>query len=360
MQNQHFSHEEIHSQYISLSQTLDYMLDNKTKIADFFSCSSSSSCSNAGDVVFVACGSSYWMSLSAHKTMKLKTNRRSYAVKAAEVVLCPEEFDGIYDNPVFVCPSRSGRTKELLDAVDILKAMYPSSRVLSIVEYTDNHLDAKSDLALNISWANEQSVCQTRSFSSLYTACITMAAIIGGDEAFIGNLREYLKNAPDLYAKHEAAVQEIADASKIKSLVALGSGLQYGLVVEGAYIVIEMAQFDSNYYQLLEYRHGPIVTAKPGTAVFICSGGTDKHAAHERKIAEEARAAGAKVYVVALSESKAHWADYAFSLHGGYAKEKEIIALHFIFVMQSFAYYFALSHGADPDSPGNLVPFIVY
>jgi len=345
MLNKYLSHEEIHGQYVSLGQTLDYISENKDRILDFFK--------SPGDIVFVACGSSYWMSLSAHKSMKLKTGRRSYAVKAAEVVLCPDEFAGMYDNPVFICPSRSGKTKELLDAVDILKEMYPASRVLSVVEYPDNQLGAKSDLTLNISWANEQSVCQTRSFSNLYTACILIAAIVGGDCAFTGNLREYLKNAPCLYEKHEVVIKEIADASKIKSLVALGSGLQYGLVVEGAYIVIEMAQFDANYYQLLEYRHGPIVTTKPGTAVFICSGASDKH---ERKIAEEARAAGAKVYGVALTE--ADWADHAFLLGGDYAKE--ITALHFIFIMQSFAYYFALSHGRNPDSPGNLVPFIIY
>ena len=354
MANQYLSYEEIHRQYTSLAQTLDYILENKAQILDFFSNP------NTGDIVFVACGSSYWMSLSAHKTFKGKTARRSYAVKAAEVTLSPEEFSGIYDNPVFICPSRSGRTKEVLDAVDILKSMYPGSRVLSLVEYADNELKAKSDLTLNIDWANEKSVCQTRSFSNLYIACITMAAIVSGDWDFIENLKKYIKTAPDLYAKHENITREIADSREIKSLVMLGSGLQYGLVIEGAYIVIEMAQFDTNYYQLLEYRHGPIVTTKAGTAVFICSGSldkSDKYAEHERKIAENIHAAGAKVYAVALSETD--WADYTFTLEDG-SFSKEIIALHFMFVMQSFAYYFAVSCGKDPDNPGNLVPYITY
>ena len=348
MPNKYLSYDEIHKQYISLGQTLDYMLENKNQITDFFSDDS-----NSGDIVFVACGSSYWMSLSAHKTMRLKTNRRSYAVKAADVVLCPEEFRGLYDNPVFVCPSRSGRTKEVLDAVYILKSIYTDSRVLSVIEYTENDLGAQSDLTLYINWANEKSVCQTRSFSNLYTAFTVMAAAIGGDEAFIANLREYIKNAPDLYAKHEPIIREIADAAKVKSIVTLGSGLQYGVAVEGAYIIIEMAQFDANYYQLLEYRHGPVVTAGPGTLVFICSGG---HDTHERKLAGEIRETGAKVYAVTLSD--ADWADGVFSMGGNYAKE--IIALHFIFVMQSLAYYFAVSHGKSPDNPGNLVSYIKY
>lgn len=353
MTNRYFSYDsydEIHKQYISLGQTLDYILENKQQITDFFANES-----NAGDIVFIACGSSYWMSLSAHKTMKLKTKRRSYAVKAAEIVLCPDEFRGLYDNPVFVCPSRSGRTKEVLEAVDMLKSIYPKSRVLSVIEYTKNDLGAKSDMTLNINWANEKSVCQTRSFSNLYIAFIAMAAIIGGDEAFINNLKEYIKNAPALYAKHEPLIRDIADAAKIKSLVTLGSGLQYGITVEGAYIVIEMSQFDANYYQLLEYRHGPIVTAGSGTAVFICSGG---HDGHERKLAGEIRETGAKVYAVALSEVE--WADGVFSISMGDCCAKELIALHFIFVMQSFAYYFAVSHGKDPDNPGNLVSYIIY
>ena len=348
MEKQYLSHEEIHKQYTALGQTLGYIEENRAQIADFFS-----SGQNTGDIVFVACGSSYWMSLSAHKTMKQKTGRRAYAVKASEVVLCPDEFRGAYDNPVFICPSRSGRTKELLDAVDVLKSIYPDCRVLSIIGYAENELAHKSDLALNIGWANEGSVCQTRFFSNLYMACLTIAAIAGGDPASIENLKKYLQNAPSLYLKHEAAAREIADASKVHSLVTLGSGAQYGLTVEGAYIVIEMAQFDANYFQLLEYRHGPIVTAGPKTAVFVCSGG---FAEHERKIAGEIRAAGAKVYAVA--PRGADWADYAFSLDGDY--EKEITALHFIFVMQSFAHHFALSRGKDPDNPGSLVPYIIY
>ena len=341
----YLSYDEIHGQHESLGRTLDYILENKNKIADFFS--------GAGDIVFVACGSSYWMSLSAHKSMKLKTGKRSYAVKAAEVILCPEEFTGLYDNPVFVCPSRSGKTKEVLDAIDALRGMYPGSRVFSVIEYLENELGAKSDMVLNINWAAEQAVCQTRSFSNLYLCFISIAALLGGDDAFIANLREYIKNAPSLYAKHEAVVRGLADASKVKSLVTLGSGLQYGTAVQGAYIVIEVAQFNANYFQLLEYRHGPIVTATAETAVFMCTGACGQN---ERKIAGEARAAGAKVYAVAPGELD--WADYTFAMGGCYAKE--IIGLHFTFVMQSFAYYFALSHGRNPDKPGDLVQFIIY
>ena len=340
------SYDEIHSQHDSIKKTVDYILDNEKVIADFFA--------QQGDIVFVACGSSYWMSLSAHKTMHLFTGRRTFAVKAGDVVMCPQEYALQYENPIILCPSRSGRTKECLDAIDILRKHYPNSKVLSVIEYVENELSKKSELTLYIEWANETSVCQTRSFSNLYAAFITIAAIIGNKKDFIEQIKKYLEKAPFLCKKHEEKVRAIADPKVITDVVTLGGGLQYGVVVEGAYIVIEMAEFASNYYQLLEYRHGPIVTSGKGTAVFICvSGQADEI---EAKMAAEIRETGAKVFAVACSEQS--WADYTFALEDNY--EKEFVALHFVFILQSFAYHFSLAQNKNPDSPGNLVPFIVY
>jgi len=343
--NTYLSHEEIHEQYKSLEKTLDYILFNADELKKFFN--------SSGDIVFVGCGSSYWMSLSAHKTMKVRAGLRSYAVKAGDVVLCPEEFTDIYDNPIFICPSRSGRTKEVIDAVAFLTNAYPDSKVFSIIVYAENELSKLSDMSLSIPWTNEQSVCQTRSFSNLYVAFIAIAAIISNDDDLIKCLKSYLIKAPSLFKRDEAFIQSIADPEKISSIVTLGGGLQYGVVIEGAYIVIEMAEFAANYYQLLEYRHGPIVTAGEGTVVFICTG---MAAEHEQKMAVEIRETGAKVYAVAVS--KVDWADHTFTLGNEYSKE--VLALHFAFVMQSFAHHFSIARGKNPDSPGNLISYIIY
>jgi fructoselysine-6-P-deglycase FrlB-like protein len=39
---------------------------------------------------------------------------------------------------------------------------------------------------------------------------------------------------------------------------------------------------------------------------------------------------------------------------------QEIGALHFVCILQSLAYHLALKHNQNPDSPGELVKFIVY
>lgn len=347
MSNHNFySHEEIHGQYISLGLTLDYILKNEKSIKNFFE--------QPGDIVFLASGSSYWMSLSAHKTMHLFTGRRTFAVMAGEIVMCPDEFIKLFESPMILVPSRSGLTQECLEAIDILIEAYPSARILSVTEYTENKLMERSDLHLSIGWANERSVCQTRSFSNLYLAFITIAAIVGERKGFIKQLRNYLAHAPALYAMHENDIKSIISENQITSLVTLGSGLQYGVAIEGAYIVIEMAEFSSNYYQLLEYRHGPIVTAGKGTAVFICANGQLQET--ESKLAAEIRETGACVYLVTCSPQD--WADHTFSLESEYAKE--IVSLHFVFVLQSFAYHFSIARMKNPDKPGNLTPFISY
>jgi fructoselysine-6-P-deglycase FrlB-like protein len=342
----YLSYEEIHTQYKAHVQTVDYLLQNKKQIAEFFAL--------PGDVVFIGCGSSYWNSLSAYKTMQLFTGIRSHAVKAADVLICPEEFKNLYVDPIFICPSRSGLTKELLEAVKILKSLYPAGWVVSITEYQDNKLAGMSDLNFNTSWAKESSVCQTRSMANLYTAAITIAAIVGEKYDFIERLRGYLAIAPELYAEDEVFIKAIADPADIDAVTCLGTGLQFGITIAGAYIVIEMAEFNSNYFQLLEYRHGPIVTAGKKTVVFICS--SDQSETYEKKLAGEIRETGARVF--AVTPARRAWADHSFCIGGGF--DKEIIALHFAFVLQSFAFHFSIARGKNPDNPGNLVQYIIY
>ena len=341
-QNNYLSYNEIHGQYESLGQTLTYMNDMRDSIKSFLT---------DGDIVFIACGSSYWMSLSAAVTVKSQTGRRCYAVKAGDVVLCPGDYKGMYSKPIFICPSRSGRTTEVLRALDTLRSQYPGAQVLSIVEYENSPLEAASDLTLYIPWPKEESVCQTRSFSNLYLVSLLLANIWSNSNAMFEAADRYIKNAPAFYEAHKPILAEIA-VSKPASIVCLGYGRQYGVCIEGAYIVIEMAEQNSNYYQLLEYRHGPIVTAGPDTSIFILSAGGNE--TYEAKIAGEAMEFGAKVYSVSGNETG--YGTGNLSLSGSYPGE--IIALHFVFCLQSLAFHLSLANGKNPDSPGKLVPFI--
>lgn len=338
------SMEEISRQSGSLKRTWSSILDRSNEVTSFFM--------DCGDVVFIACGSSYWLSLSAHITFAMAAGVHAHAVKAGDIVLNPDEFTQRYVKPVLVMPSRSGATSEQLEALRILREAYGEIKVLSAVEYKDSPLEASSDLSFHIPWANETSVCQTRSFSNLYTAMVALAAVYDSD--LRAGMERYLDARPALEARDFPRGEEvILSFPQMETVTALGSGRQYGVTVEGAYICIEMAQMLCSYFGLLEYRHGPIVTANAQTLLAICSNGTAL--GHEEKMAAEAAHYGVQVLAVAANQGfeQARW---RFTLGGDYPVEA--VALHFVFILQSIAYHAAIARGHDPDQPGDLVPFI--
>ena len=340
------SFHEILDQSTALKQTLIYVQSREKDIRNFFKA--------AGDVVFVGCGSSYWASLSAHRTFALYNERRTFAVKAGEILMNPDEYKNAYSNPILVCPSRSGNTSELLKAVTILRDFYGNVPVLSIIEYEDAPLEKLSDLCLNIPWANEISVCQTRSFSCLYLAMVLISAIVSDNSTLLSGMQRYVEAAPMLHKKDEKVISELVSSfQNFDYLVAIGSGRQYGVAVEGAYIGIEMALLNASYYMTLELRHGPIVTVGENTLVAIVSNGKAKEL--EENMAADSKRQGAKVLAV-TADSSFQNADWVFSLDGDYPVEAT--ALYYTYVMQMFAYYQALRKGLDPDHPGDLIPFI--
>ena len=343
------SYGEIHSSKRQLRQTMDTVLARKDEIKDFFG--------GAAEAVFLASGSSYWMSLSAAASLTYHTAIRASAVKAGDVVLSPDECRGRYGQPVFIIPSRSGMTTEVIDALAVLQKCYPKCKVLSITEYEDNKIAKLSDCNISIPWANEVSVCQTRSFNCLYVSFICIAGILSEKDDLIRDLYAYIDAYDDFMRDAEDAARVIVDnMDSLTSVVALGYGRQYGVVIEGAYIITEMAELPSNYYQLLEYRHGPIVTANPGVLVAVCSAG-DSNQSYEAAIIRESLSHGAKT--VSLSRL-GHQVPGNVDVKLGVEYQPEVMALFFVSLLQSFAYHISLKHGLDPDSPGQLVRYIEY
>lgn len=342
------SYNEIFTQYESLKQTFDTVMAKKDEITSFFSSGSEE------EAVFVACGSSYWMSLSAHMTFAEKTGMRSFAVKAGDILMNPEYYSNCFRKPLIIVPSRSGKTTEVLKAVEILRQAYGDIRVFSIVEYMDSPLENFSDSTILLPWANEKSVCQTRSFSNLYLCTMAISALLGNDTKLIKDIVCYLNLTPKLFSNIEAKILSMVENFKdCNYLVSLGSGKQYGVAVEGAYIGIEMAVFPANYYGILELRHGPIVRLDENSLVCIIS--NNKARNYEESIAADAKEKGAKILAI-IDNGVFDNADRIFSI--GNNSSPEVTALYGIAVFQAFAYYKALQLGLNPDSPSQLVPYI--
>lgn len=343
----YYSYEEIHKSYKEIEKTKNEVLKNKKAIEKLLT--------TTKDIVLFGCGSSYWCSLSIARTINCRTEKFAQAFKATEVAMHLIDYKNRFNNPLFLIPTRSGASQELLITMNKMLEYYPNSKVIVLSEYLDNEMEKIADLTISIPWANEISVCQTRSFNCLYSGLLTLVSFIEKGNVLLTNLNEYLNKAEALYADTEAKVKLLLNNRNDLEVITLGSGVAYGAVIEGAYIVVEMAQERANFYQTLEYRHGPIVCTNKNTFIFLCNTSIQNETV-ELSMAEEAKKKGAKIALCSYTDSH-KIGDFNFPLTNNC---EEIKGLYFVTVMQMVAYQFALNKNLNPDQPGDLVKFIQY
>lgn len=339
------SHGEIFGQQVSLAQTLDHLMINQAKIKRL-------PLDDVDEIVFLACGSSYWLSLSASLTYARLLGKPARAIKSSDVLLHPELHQR-FGRLLLVTPTRSGTTQETIDAIRYFQKHF-TCYTLAFVEYEHAPIMDIADMVFSLPWACEQSVCQTASFSNLYLATIAVAALLADDQAFLNGIRRFVSELPALVPQIEAAAAEVVDRVDYRYVVTLGSGAAYGISIEGAYIGIEMAQQPANYYTTLELRHGPIVMLDQSSLVCLFS--TVQGSEYEEKMCAEAKSKGATV--VAVGGSKPYDAADR-SLMTGATSLAELQALLGVIFMQGLAYFKAVRKGVDPDNPGDLCRYIM-
>jgi fructoselysine-6-P-deglycase FrlB-like protein len=146
--------------------------------------------------------------------------------------------------------SRSGTTTEVARFLETT----PRRPRIAIVGVTDSPVAAAADEVVDLSFADEASVVQTRFATS---ALALLRASLGEDlEPAIADAERALeRDLPFEPADHD-------------HYVCLGTGWTVGLANEGALKLREAAGAFSESYPAMEYRHGPISVARPGSLVW--------------------------------------------------------------------------------------------
>lgn len=155
-----------------------------------------------------------------------------------------------YDRVVVI--SRSGTTTEVSAALDLVE---PGTTTAAITAVAGTPIPARVQETLVLDYADEESVVQTR-FPTAVLA--TARAAFGYD-------------VDPLVAQAEQALAAglPVRAADFDHFVFLGGGWTYGLAQEAALKIREAAQAWSESYPPLDYRHGPISVAHPGTLVTV-------------------------------------------------------------------------------------------
>lgn len=155
-----------------------------------------------------------------------------------------------YDRVVLI--TRSGTTSEILAALELIA---PDVTTAAVTAVHGSPVEAAVTETLVLDYADEESVVQTR----FPTAVLALARA-----AFGYDLSDLVREGRDALAA-DLPVR----AADYDHFVQLGSGWTYGLAQEAALKIREAAQAWAESYPVLDYRHGPIAVAHPGTLVTI-------------------------------------------------------------------------------------------
>ncbi len=247
----------------------------------------------------VGCGSS-WHAAAAIAALREEAGAGETDAYPASEARLQREYARV------IAISRSGRTSELLSALTLVPA---GVETLAVVGDPSSPLATTCGRAVDLAFADDRSVVQTR----FVTTVIAFARAALGT-----NLDQAVVDA-------EAAMEgELAlDPAKVDQFVFLGQGWCIALAQAAALAAREMAQARTEAHPAMEYRHGPIATAGPGTVAWFMGSAPDG-------LAAEIEATGATV------------------LHSELDPLAELVRV------QRVALELAERRGLDPDRPRNL------
>ena len=302
------------------------------------------------EVVFTGCGSSYYLSMTAASAFQQITGRRARAVPASEILQFPESVFARDASLLLVAASRSGTTTETLRAVKA--AARQGIPTLCLTCAARSPLARAADLALCSPSGGERSVVMTKSFSSMLVLGLLLAAQRGDDATFRRELR-YLPALGRRVLKIALPLMRDIGATASR-FVFLGAGPTHGIAWEAMLKMTEMAQRTAMAYHPLEFRHGPIAIAGPGTVAVLF--GTDAGANMETALVRDLRKHRAAVVLVRAGESRPVEAEVCVSLGAGVSDASR--SLLYLPFAQSLAYWRAVGAGLDPDRPRHLTSVV--
>ena len=303
--------------------------------------------------LFIGCGSSYYIALSAAASMTILGGRRARAVPASEVLLYPDLT--LTENCVPVLISRSGRTSEVLQAAELLKAR--AVPTLAISCDSGQPLEELANFTMILPAADEQSTVMTRSFSSMLLTLQSLAAALGGNTEFKDSLSVLFTSAAAALQPLPRRIQDFVAEHKFADYVCLGQGPFYGLACEYALKVTEMSVSYAQSFHTLEFRHGPKSIVGPETLlVFLLS---ESGYEAECDALEEMKSLGGTTLVVAnRAKSRARAAADLFVELSLDVPELARLA-PYLFAGQLLGLFTGLKKGLDPDSPRNLSRVVI-
>lgn len=299
--------------------------------------------------IITGCGSTHYLSHSITSYFR-SLGLSALALPAAEIVYFPELLPR--GDTTLIAISRSGTTTETLWALDRYRKQYPNGSVIAITTMPDSTLAQEADLVISAPDAKENSIAQTRSFTSMYLLAQALGGILVGDDQIFKMLKKLPALLEAILERAGDLPYQIGNDLTLDRFFFLGGGPLYGIANEAMLKTKEMTCSWAEAYHPLEFRHGPMSVINDESLVvgFL----SDAQQLAEISVMQDMKKLGAKVLILAEDAPSTDFdgLDSIIELKTGLTVwERGILYLP---VLQWIAFHRACAKGLDPDKPVNL------
>jgi len=312
--------------------------------------------SRAEPWLFVACGSSYYLSRTVAAQWSRLLGVSCSAIPASELLFSPEETLRETGARQAVLISRTGKTTEVLRAAELLKSK-ESMRTLGVTCSENSELENLCTLTWKLPWTDEKSMVMTRSFTSILLLFERIAARFAADRALAAALEAVPQKTERWLRGNADKIRAFAAKRHFTDYVFLGQGAHYWLAQEAALKLTEMSSSYAQAYHTLEFRHGPKSIASKETLItFLLS---EDAATEESMLVGEVKKLGAATMVVtnrATTQLRGE-SDLLIELE---MEEPECARMALTVIpAQLLGLEVGLRKGLNPDTPKNLTRAVV-
>jgi glucosamine--fructose-6-phosphate aminotransferase (isomerizing) len=346
MKGSHTWHE-IDSQSRTWRATLDAFAANRTALGGFVRQI------DLDHILAIGCGSTHYLAQAAAATLTGCTGIPARGLPSSELWLFPGTVHA--DGALLLAISRSGTTTETLRALERFRQI-DAGPVLAVTCYPESPLAQQADFALAAPAAQEQSIAQTRSFTSMLLLAQALTAVLARDEGMLEGLYRLPDALDDLVDRAGDLPRQLGADLDVERIFFLGGGPLYGLANEAMLKTKEMTLSHSEGYHPLEFRHGPMSMVDERTLVvgFL----SDTGLTEEIRVLKDMGALGARTLALVEDGSAfTDWrADHVIELCSGL--DEWTRGPLYLTVAQRLAYHRAVAKGLDPDRPHNLTAVI--
>jgi glutamine---fructose-6-phosphate transaminase (isomerizing) len=294
------------------------------------------------EIIFTGCGSTYYLAEAAAGLVTELSGLPARGMPASELWLYQRSAYPAGKKTLLVAVSRSGETTETIRACEsFLKNKRGTLLTLSC--YEGRELAGMGHLNLVFPSGMEESVAQTRAFSTLFVACSVLAAQWAGRDDLspeFARLPEVGKHVVNDYAK---LAHQLATDPALDRFYFLASGPRRGLASELSLKMKEMSLSHSEPFHFMEFRHGPkSMVSKNALVIGLLS---ETNRAAEIAVLNEMEAMGAQILSMADQGARVEF------LAG---LPEAVQSVLYLPAGQMLAFERSISKGLDPDRPTNL------